>query len=95
MQVLDAYLPGAVSSNSLSGAHLDVTSVVGSDCNADWLIYHAAGTWTSTDIHFVESGESSDIVPEHLGVHHTTKALVTALVNERRLRKQTSTMRLH
>ena len=80
VQVLETYLPGAVAADSLLAARLDASSVEGSDCVADWLVYHAAGTWVSTSVHFVESGETSDIVPEHLGVHHATKAVVTKLM---------------
>lgn len=80
VQVLDTYLPGALSTGSLMAAQLNVTSVFESHCVADWMVYNAAGTFAATDFFFVESGQSSDIAPEQLGPHHATKALVEGLL---------------
>ena len=88
VQVLDTYLPGALSGGSLMAAtELNVTSVVDSHCVADWMVYNASGTYASTDFFFVESGQTSDIAPEQLGPHHSTKLLVEGLMAESGFRR--------
>lgn len=50
MQVLQTYLPEVLQAGTLlAAAELDASTVHGSDCVSDWLIYHSTASFTSTD----------------------------------------------
>ena len=87
VQVLDTYMPGIRVTGQLSAAKLNFTTVVESPCVADWVIYRAAGTWVSTGFYFLESAQTSEIIPGDLWIHQATRALVQDLRGRRHASK--------
>ena len=89
LQLIETYIPQALdrprdkSNQTTKLTEVEASTIINSECVADYIIFNPTNAYASTDFYFVEESLDSGIKPEQLGLHQSTKSLVLKLVGER------------
>ena len=89
-QVVDAYLPGAISSGKVTTVDFTTISDGQNDgCHADMVVFVPARAYFCTDLFFIEEGANSLLATDaaYLPYHSKTRDVVRALLKSRGFRQ--------